>query len=93
MEKPLSYCGKRASICSKKAGRIAAEGIVDSYIHGGGRIGVWLKLIARRISARLTSLRLWSDIAMHIAATNPQYVQGPDSQEILEKRKRSRAKQ
>ena len=31
-----------------KAGRIAAEGIVDSYIHGDGRIEFWLKLTVKQ---------------------------------------------
>lgn len=61
---------------AKKAGRIAAEGIVDSYIHGGGRIGVLVEVNCETDFVAKTDefKTLVKDIAMHIAATNPKYV-------------------
>ncbi|HEX2173502.1 MAG TPA: translation elongation factor Ts [Dehalococcoidia bacterium] len=61
---------------AKKASREARQGIVDSYVHGGGRIGVLVEIncetdfVARNESFR----QLAHDIAMQIAATNPLYV-------------------
>ncbi|MCY0896900.1 MAG: translation elongation factor Ts [Alicyclobacillaceae bacterium] len=61
---------------AKKAGRVAAEGLVEAYIHGGGRIGVLLEVncetdfVAKNDDFR----QMVKDIAMHIAASNPQFV-------------------
>ncbi|HYU19314.1 MAG TPA: translation elongation factor Ts [Chloroflexota bacterium] len=65
-----------AAIAEKKAGRVAAQGMIDSYIHGGGRIGVLVEVncetdfVARNDDFR----RLVHDIAMQIAATNPRWI-------------------
>ncbi|MDD2427814.1 MAG: translation elongation factor Ts [Eubacteriales bacterium] len=60
----------------KKSGRITAEGIVDSYIHGEGRIGVLIEVnIETDFAAKNEEFRkLVKDIAMQIAAMNPKYV-------------------
>lgn len=60
----------------KKQGRIASEGMVASYIHMGGKIGVLVEVncetdfVAKSDDFQL----LVKDIAMHIAAANPKYV-------------------
>lgn len=61
---------------AKKADRIAAEGMVTSYIHMGGKIGVLLEVNCETdfASKSDTFVTLCKDIAMHIAAANPQYV-------------------
>ena len=61
---------------AKKAGRIAAEGIVGSYIHGNGRIGVLIEVNCETDFVAKTDAfhALVKDIAMQVAATNPQYV-------------------
>jgi elongation factor Ts len=74
----------------KKAGRIAAEGVVDSYIHGGGRIGVLVEVnIETDFAAKNAEFRtLVKDIAMQVAASNPLYVAREDiPQEVIEKEK------
>jgi elongation factor Ts len=60
----------------KKAGRIAAEGAVGSYIHAGGKIGVLLELNSETdFVARTDEFQeLLKDIAMHIAAAEPRFV-------------------
>ncbi len=60
----------------KKAGRIAAEGVVDSYIHMGGKIGVLVEVNCETdFVAKTDDFKAFvRDIAMHIAATNPMYV-------------------
>ena len=60
---------------AKKAGRIAAEGIVSSYIHGG-RIGVLVEINSETdFVAKNTEFQDFArDVAMQIAASNPLYV-------------------
>ncbi len=61
---------------AKKAGRIASEGIVKSYIHGGGRIGVLVEINSETdfVAKNDAFQQFASDVAMQIAASNPMYV-------------------
>lgn len=61
---------------AKKASRVASEGIVTSYIHAGGRIGVLVEVNSETdFVAKTTEFQqLAHDIAMQIAAANPEYV-------------------
>ena len=61
---------------AKKAGRVARQGLVESYIHAGGRIGALVELNCETdFVARDDDFRaLAHDIAMQIAATAPEYV-------------------
>ena len=60
----------------KKQGRIASEGMVASYIHMGGKIGVLVEVNCETdFVAKSDDFQvLVKDIAMHIAAANPKYV-------------------
>lgn len=60
----------------KKQGRIASEGLVSSYIHMGGRIGVLVEVNCETdfVAKSEDFQNLVKDIAMHIAASNPKYV-------------------
>jgi len=81
---------KGLASAAKKAGRIAAEGIVESYIHGGGRIGVLVEVnIETDFAAKNPDFRAFvRDIAMQIAASSPLYVQREDvPAEVVEKEK------
>lgn len=74
----------------KKSGRIAAEGIVESYIHMGGRIGVLLEVNCETdFVAKTPEYKAFvHDIAMHIAAANPIYVSEDEvKDEDIEKEK------
>ena len=64
----------------KKSGRIAAEGIVDSYIHMGGKIGVLVEVNCETDFVAKTDQfkALVRDVAMHIAAANPTYVRAEE---------------
>ena len=68
---------------AKKAGRIAAEGVVSSYIHGGGRIGVLLEVNCETdFVARGDDFRAFvEDVAMHVAAMSPGYVNAAEISE------------
>jgi elongation factor Ts len=67
---------KGLSAAAKKAGRIASEGAVASYIHMGGKIGVLVEVNCETdFVARTENFQaLVKDIAMQIAAAAPQYV-------------------
>ena len=91
MEKAIDYLREKGiAKAAKKAGRIAAEGIVDSYIHMGGKVGVLLEVNCETdFVANGDMFRsLVHDIALQIAAANPQYVsQSEVPEEVLEKEK------
>lgn len=77
MEAALKYLKEKGlAAAAKKAGRIAAEGLVDAYIHAGGRIGVLVEINCETDFVAKTDefQEFVKDIAMHIAAANPQYV-------------------
>ena len=60
----------------KKEGRIAAEGVVGSYIHMGGKVGVLVEINCETDFVARTEAfqQLVKDIAMHVAAAEPRYV-------------------
>jgi elongation factor Ts len=64
----------------KKAARSTNEGLIGTYIHAGGKIGVLLELNCESdFVARTTDFQdLLKDIAMHIAASDPRYVRPED---------------
>ena len=77
MDKAVDFLREKGlAAAAKKAGRIAAEGVVESYIHGGGRIGVMLELNCETDFVAKTDdfKELAKDVAMQIAAANPLYV-------------------
>ena len=61
---------------AKKTDRIAAEGLVYSYIHMGGKIGVLVEINCETdfVSRSESFVSLCKDIALHIAAAKPLYV-------------------
>jgi elongation factor Ts len=61
---------------TKKLDRVAKEGVVEAYIHAGGRIGVLLELNCETdFVARTDDFKsLAKELALHIAAANPLYV-------------------
>ena len=71
---------KGLSTAAKKAGRTASEGLVESYIHGDGRIGVLLEVNCETdFVARNSEFKNFvHEIAMQIAATNPLYIKPED---------------
>jgi elongation factor Ts len=79
----------------KKSDRAATEGTVYSYIHGGGRLGVLLEVNCETdFVARGDDFQKFvHDIAMHIAATAPQWVLESEADEATLDRERAIAKQ
>src|SRR5215216_2817023 len=76
-EKAINILRERGLASAKKReGRIAAEGIVGSYIHMGGKVGVLVELNCETdfVARGDEFQQLVKDIAMHIAAAEPRYV-------------------
>lgn len=81
---------KGMAAAAKKADRIAAEGVVGSYIHMGGKIGVLVEVNCETdfVAKSEQFQQLVKDIAMQIAATKPLYVNSSEvPAEVLESEK------
>jgi elongation factor Ts len=89
IEKAIAVLRKKGqAAAAKKATREASEGLVGSYIHAGGKIGVLVEVNCESdFVARTEAFQhLCHDIAMHIAALDPKYVRREDvTSEMLEK--------
>jgi elongation factor Ts len=80
---------KGLSKAAKKSGRIAAEGLIDSYIHNG-RIGVLIEVNSETdfVAKNDEFKQFVRDMAMQVAASNPKYVSREDvPEERVEKEK------
>ena len=88
-EKAVDILRERGLASAKKReGRIAAEGIVGSYIHMGGKVGVLVELNCETdfVARGEEFQQLVKDIAMHIAAAEPRYVAREDvPADVIEK--------
>jgi elongation factor Ts len=67
---------KGMATAGKKAGRVTAEGVVGSYIHMGGKVGVMVEINCESdfVARGEEFQQLVKDVAMHIAASDPRYV-------------------
>ncbi|HEY5928617.1 MAG TPA: translation elongation factor Ts [Kofleriaceae bacterium] len=77
MDKAIDYLrAKGLAKAAKKAGREATEGLVVSYIHGGGRIGVLVEINCETdfVARNEDFIGFTRDVSMQIAAMAPQYV-------------------
>ena len=82
---------KGAALAAKKGARETHEGLVVSYIHAGGKIGVLLKLYCETdFVARTDDFKtLADDVAMHIAAMDPEYISPEDiPEDVIEAEKK-----
>ena len=91
IEKAVEILRERGlAVAAKKSGRVAAEGIVEAYIHMGGRIGVLVEVNCETdFVGKTPEFKAFvRDIAMHIAAANPQFIRKEEvSSELIEKEK------
>jgi elongation factor Ts len=74
MEKAVDLLRQKGlAIAAKRAGRATSEGVIETYIHAGGKLGVMVELGCETdFVAKNDDFREFArDIAMHIAATNP----------------------
>lgn len=91
MEKAIEILREKGmATAKKKESRVASEGVVDSYIHMGGKIGVLVEVNCETdFVARADNFKAFvHDIALQIAAANPIYVSEAEvPQEVLEHEK------
>ena len=91
MEKAIdAHREKGLANAAKKSGRIASEGLVEAYVHGGGRIGVMVEInIETDFAAKNQEFKEFChDVAMQIAAHSPLFVRREDvPAELVEKEK------
>lgn len=92
MEKAVAYLREKGmAAAAKKAGRVAAEGVVEAYIHPGGRIGVLIEVNCETDFVAKTEAfqQLARELAMQVAAARPLYVTRDDVPEsVLEEERR-----
>jgi elongation factor Ts len=77
IEKAIDYLRQKGlSDAAKRTGRTASEGVIGSYIHPGGKIGVLVEVNCESdFVARTEEFQLLvKDLAMHVAASNPLYL-------------------
>ena len=89
MEKAIQILREKGlADAAKKAGRAAAEGVVDAYIHMGGRIGVLIEVNCETDFVAKTEdfQQFVKDMAMQVAASSPKYVSRDEvPEEVLAK--------
>lgn len=91
LERAIEFLRKKGlAMAAKKKERATSEGSIGSYIHPGGKIGVMVEINCETDFVAKTDefQALVKDIAMHIAAVNPQYLSTEDiPQEVIDKEK------
>jgi elongation factor Ts len=91
MEEAMKWLREKGIKASeRRASKAASEGVVTSYIHMGNRIGVLLELNCETdfVARNEDFQRLAKDIAMQVAATDPQYINKEEvPEEVIEKEK------
>ena len=88
-EKAVDYLRQKGlATAAKRAGRIASEGRIGSYVHAGGKIGVMVEINCETdFVAKTDDFQVFAkDIAMHIAASNPIFIRREEvTSDILER--------
>ncbi len=91
MEKAIDYLREKGlAKLQKRMGKIASEGLIASYIHTGGKVGVMVEVNCETDFVANTKdfQEFARDIAMQITAANPLYVKREDvPQEVIDKEK------
>jgi len=91
VERAITFLREKGlAAAAKRAGRSVAQGVVGSYIHGGGKIGVLLEVNCETDFVARTEefQKLVKDVAMQIAAANPRYVRRDEVSEAERARER-----
>ncbi|MDP3480301.1 MAG: translation elongation factor Ts [Desulfoprunum sp.] len=91
MEKAVDLLRQKGlAVAAKRAGRATSEGVIETYIHAGGKLGVMVELGCETdFVAKNDSFREFArDIAMHIAAASPVSINREDVPEAILARER-----
>jgi elongation factor Ts len=81
MEKAVDILRKKGlAAAARRAGRVAAQGLIDSYVHIGGKIGVLVEINCESdfVAKNIEFQAFVKDIAMQITASNPSYISKDD---------------
>ena len=81
IEKAIDWLREKGiASAAKKSGRVATEGLIQSYIHAGGRVGVLIEVnIETDFAAKNPDFQAFvRDCAMQVAAMNPKWVSAAD---------------
>lgn len=92
IEKAIDFLREKGlAAAAKRAGRAAEQGVVGSYIHGGGKIGVLVEVNCETDFVARTGefQQLVKDLAMQVAAANPRCVRREDITEVELERERA----
>ncbi len=96
MEKSVDLLRQKGlAVALKRAGRATSEGVIETYIHAGGKLGVMVEVGCETdFVAKTDGFREFArDIAMHIAASNPVAIRREDVPEEILAREREIYKQ
>ncbi|NTW15961.1 MAG: translation elongation factor Ts [Syntrophaceae bacterium] len=90
-DKAIEFLRKKGmSAATKRSSKAAKDGVISSYIHMGGRIGVLVELNCETdFVAKTDNFQLLAkDLTMHVAAANPTYIRAEDiPSEVMEREK------
>lgn len=89
IDKAIDYLRKKGlAAAAKKTGRVSKEGIIEAYIHPGGKLGVLVEVNCETdfVAKAADFVEFVKNIAMHIAASNPLYLKRETiPEEVMEK--------
>ncbi|MCX6112891.1 MAG: translation elongation factor Ts [Proteobacteria bacterium] len=88
MDKAIVWLREKGlASASKKSGRITKEGLVSSYIHSNGKIGVLVEVNCETdfVARNEKFQNMVKDIAMHVAAMNPRFLSADEISEDVKK--------
>ncbi len=91
MEKAVDLLRKKGlAVAAKRAGRATSEGVIETYIHAGGKLGVMVELGCETdFVAKTDAFKEFArDVAMHIAAANPLVITKEEAPEDVVARER-----
>jgi elongation factor Ts len=86
MEKAVDYLRQKGlAVAAKRASRATSEGVIECYIHAGGKLGVMVEVGCETdfVAKTASFLEFAKNIAMHIAAVNPVAIKREDVPEAL----------
>lgn len=91
MEKSVDFLRRKGlAVAQKRAGRETTEGVIQTYIHAGGKLGVMVEVCCETdfVAKNEAFLEFAKDVAMHIAASAPVAVKREDISEELVSREK-----
>jgi elongation factor Ts len=92
MEKAVDLLRQKGlAVAQKRAGRATSEGVIETYIHAGGKLGVMVEVNCETdfVAKNSDFIEFAKNVAMHVAASNPVSVRREDVPADLAERERN----